>query len=130
VYQNDTVIMDRKEFIERSEALYGDQFCYDDIFLGSVGDTVRLTCKRCGYRYSISPKQHLYGRGCEYCRFETAQNLLKKALKTIKKNFGDTLDYDHLFLDGEYVTIECKNCHHDIKMRPTEFAQLKKCKFC
>jgi hypothetical protein len=122
--------MDREEFIKKSEALYGDQFDYSDIFLGDVGADIVLRCRRCGYKYTTTAKNHLLGLGCSYCRFESSQNLLKKALKTIKKNFGDTLDYDDLFLDGEYVSIKCKKCHNDIKMRPMEFAQLKKCKFC
>jgi len=65
------------KFIEKSINIHGDRYDYSSVEYINSSMKVKIICSEHGV-FLISPKHHLYGRGCQICT---------KNIKTKEKNF-------------------------------------------
>lgn len=98
-----------KSFIKESIALHGDKFTYDKTEYKDIFTPVIITCKKDHHDFSVTPHNHLKGRGCPYCS------------KSIGTTFEEFFNVSNKIHNGKYTYYpsEWKNKAHEVKVRIT-----------
>lgn len=107
------------EFIDKAKKLHGDNFDYSEVNYVNAITLVKLTCKKCGENFSITPNKLLSGFGCKHCYESRLETIMRKFLTdnhtefTQEKNFcfigGKRIDF---FLPKQNIAIECQGMQH------------------
>lgn len=122
-------------FIERSRAVHGDRYDYGCVAYVRDSDKVIITCAKHG-DFEQAPKDHLDGRGCAKCGFES---MAIKQSQESKNSFiekacaihGDKYDYLKTVYvrSKDKVTINCKE-HGDFEQAPYSHLNGNGCPRC
>ncbi len=95
--------------------------CYDYSYvtekhINGIDSKIPIICKSCGYQWSPSIHNHIYGYGCPDCS-GNAKWTLERFLERAKGIHGDKFDYSrvmqgHIENNKSKVPIVCKTCRH------------------
>jgi hypothetical protein len=103
----------REEFIERSIAVHGNKYSYDNVVYDTCKVHVHIDCPIHGPFYK-RPSDHVQGQGCPKCGI-TAMALGKRLtmeqfLQKAHEMHGDTYDYSKVVytVSSEHVCIICR----------------------
>lgn len=110
------------EFIKKSITVHGDTYSYDKVKYLNAIKKIIIVCKKHG-DFSITPNNHLRGKGCPICRLSNGEREIKKILelKNVKyirqKFFKDCIHIKPLkfdfYLPDYNVCIEYDGEQHD-----------------
>ena len=81
----------KEEFIERAEAIHGDQYDYSLVEYVDNETKVTIVCPNHG-RFLQSPGNHLAGRGCVDCARERVSHTTEIFIQKAKEVHGDRFD--------------------------------------
>lgn len=117
---------DTELFIRDSKRVHGeDAFDYTDTVYRGNHVKVWLTCKKCGYKFSMEPGNHItYMQGCPMCASSKMERLVKKMLDEngieCVPQYSDGLDglRADFYIPQYNVAIECQGEQH---FKPVNF---------
>ena len=122
-------------FIQRAKEVHNDKYDYSNIKYVDYHTPVLINCFKHGL-FLQSPAEHLNGRGCKKCGYET----VSKSLKSNAENFiekaknihGDKYDYSLVNYKNSKtkVKIICKKCRNVFEQTPNEHIQGRGCPNC
>jgi len=90
----------KDEFIERAEAIHGDQYDYSLVEYLNSETKVTIVCPNHG-RFLQTPGNHLAGRGCVDCATERRTHTAETFIQKANEVHGDRYDYSLV----EYVNV-------------------------
>lgn len=118
-----------EEFIQRSNLIHDNTYCYDKSVYKSTHRNLTITCPVHG-DFRQSPANHLRGQGCPKCDISLLENeiyeaLIKNNINFVQQTTFTWLRYEkNLFLDfylPDYnIAIECQGEQH---FRPVSFSR-------
>ena len=122
------------EFVEKSKKIHGDRYDYSKVEYVNNRVKVRLLCREHG-EFTVTPHNHLKGRGCPICANETRR--LKKIKSTegfiddAKLVHGDKYNYSKTLYTKarEEVTIICPK-HGEFRQRADAHLYGNGCPIC
>lgn len=85
-----------QEFIEKSVAVHGNKYIYDDVDYKNSKLKVKIICKEHGM-FEQKPNSHLAGTGCSLCGTNRTKNILStglnKFVEKANKKYQNKFDY-------------------------------------
>lgn len=130
----------KEKFIEKSIAVHGKKYIYDNVIYVNNNTYVEIICPIHG-SFMQKPRLHTTGYGCAKCGYiklskkiknRTTKPLhIKEIKKRIKYKFGDTFDLDEIFYDKKTrsITFECKT-HGKMTKKLHNFLKSNGCAKC
>lgn len=129
-----------KEFIEKAVAVHGDVYDYSLTCYVRGKDHVEVLCRNHGI-FSITPNNHLRGKGCKYCYYDRRRKpvvekiVIDKTQNFIEKDskkYGDKYDYSlvEYIKAKDKVTIIGNECGHTFKQTPSNHLHGFGCIYC
>lgn len=99
--------LSRADFIEKSRAVHGDTYRYDDVVYEKAGAKVSITCKEHGI-FDMAAHSHLSGQGCKKCGHGTISQ--DEFITKAREVHGDRYDYSEVVYTGvlQKVNIICR----------------------
>ena len=73
----DSTRLTNNRFVARAEVVHGKRFTYEESEVSGTRDVAKINCVKHGYFYQRSD-QHLLGRGCIECGYESMRESLRK----------------------------------------------------
>lgn len=93
-------------FIEK----HGDEFDYSKVEFKNMNTKVCIIHKKCGNEFWQTPKNHLKGQGCPFCRYEKASKKLKKTNQDFIKKSNVVHNNKYDYSKVEYADAHTKVC--------------------
>lgn len=124
----------RETFAEKASAVHGGKYGYDSVKYFDARTSVLVTCRLHG-PFSIKPTDHLSGRGCRRCGYESvsaAQSVDREhVLLKYRQVHGDRYDYSMFIYNGAHkkVIILCR-VHGPFAATSSDHAAGTGCKEC
>jgi rubrerythrin len=122
-------------FIQRAKEVHNDKYDYSNIKYVDYHTPVLINCFKHGL-FLQSPAEHLNGKGCKKCGYET----VSKSLKSNAENFiekaknihGDKYDYSLVDYKNSKtkVKIICKKCGNIFEQMPDKHLKRNGCPNC
>jgi Zn finger protein HypA/HybF involved in hydrogenase expression len=112
----------KETFIKESLEIHGDKYDYSLLEYNNAFTNVLIKCKKCGLVFTITPHDHLKGKGCPRCNESHLENEVRefldvngiKHIDRCDKKYFDWLGRQHLdfYLPQYNVAIECQGGQH------------------
>jgi hypothetical protein len=120
-----------KNFISKAKAIHGENYLYNLVRYRGSSKKVNIICKKHGV-FSLTPNQHLSGKGCPFCEKNRLTRNEFMELMTI--NYGEKYDftkctYSHETGINEYLTVTCK-VHGDFRQKASALIKGHGCEKC
>ena len=94
---------DTEYFIKESKLIHGNKYDYSKVDYKKALEDVEIICPKHG-SFFITPNQHLSGRGCKKCGYETVKEKMSMTtdefIKKTKTIHGSTYDYSKTDLEN------------------------------
>lgn len=122
------------QFVEKSNKVHENKYDYSKTIYKNVVTKVYVLCKIHG-DFSISPNNHLRGKGCPLCGRQKANISKLKDFSDYQPEFiklyGDKYDYSSVVWNGgsRYITVICKS-HGTFNILPWCHKNGKECPKC
>ena len=127
----------KEEFIKNAKKIHGNNYDYSKVIYKNSQTHVIIICNTCGHECSITPSNHLKGKGCKKCghikQSLTVRNRQKKLfLAKAKKLYNDRYDYsyDEYEYAEEKIKILCKKHHIFFEQTPVGHLHGTGCPLC
>lgn len=101
------------EVLVRAKEVHGDEYGYSKVEYVNMNTKICIIHKKCGHEFWQTPKNHLKGQGCPYCKGEKISKretkTQKQYIEDARKVHGDKYDYSQTVYKGakEKVKIIC-----------------------
>jgi len=124
----------KKEFISKANIIHENKYDYSSTEYQDVVSKVNVICKTHGL-FSISPNNHLRGKGCRACGREYSSVAKFKYFDEYQSKFiklyGDKYDYSSVIWKGgsKPITVICKK-HGEFHILPYLHKIGKECQKC
>ncbi len=120
-----------ENFITKAKAIHGEKYLYNLVKYRGSSKKVNIICQNHGV-YSMSPSQHLSGKGCPYC--EKNRLTRDEFMELMSALYGSRYDftkctYTHKSGISEFLTVTCKS-HGDFRQRVSALINGKGCDAC
>lgn len=120
-----------ENFITKAKAIHGEKYLYNLVKYRGSSKKVNIVCQKHGV-YSMSPSQHLSGKGCPYC--EKNRLTRDEFMELMSALYGGRYDftkctYTHKTGISEFLTVTCK-IHGDFRQRVSALINGKGCETC
>lgn len=122
-------------FIQRAKEVHGDKYDYSSIKYVDYHTPVLINCFKHGL-FLQSPAEHLNGKGCKKCGYETVSKSLKSNaeifIEKAKSIHGDKYDYSLVDYKNSKtkVKIICKKCGNIFEQTPDKHLKRNGCPNC
>ena len=90
--------------------IHGDEFDYSKVNFKNMNTKVCIIHKKCGNEFWQTPKNHLKGQGCPYCKSKKIGNKLRKTLEDFIENCKSIHNNEYDYSKVEYVSAKDKIC--------------------
>ncbi|MEK6828603.1 MAG: hypothetical protein AABY15_00620 [Nanoarchaeota archaeon] len=125
--------LDTKSFIKRAKEIHGDKYDYSKSYYVNTETKVKISCLEHGV-FEQTPHDHLYGKGCLNCGYETTANSHINSneyfLKRARIIHGDRYEYiDEYSNQHSKVSIKCE-IHGIFRQKPKYHLQGNGCPIC
>lgn len=124
----------KEEFIDKSNIIHNNQYCYEYIKYGKSSDKIEILCDIHGI-FPQTPKDHLAGYGCPQCGIKkNSKNRLKKINDFVKEAnsiHSNRYTYENVNYKGtcHLVEITCP-IHGNYKQKPSDHLSGCGCPSC
>lgn len=120
-----------KEFIDRAKQIHGDKYDYSELEFTKISGKGKIICKEHGPFYQVLVDHTFSAHGCPVCagsKKHTVESFSEKG----KKIHGDKYDYSKVEYKNNKiaVTLICKTCEAEFKIRPDAHINGKGCSKC
>ncbi len=127
----------KKDFVQKAFNIHSDKYGYDNFIYKDSQTKGYVTClvNKDHGDFSITPNNHIRGRGCPKCKFQNQikrqQLTLEEFIRRARIIHGDKYDYSKVVYVNMYtkVIITCKE-HGDFLQRPNEHLRGYGCGKC
>lgn len=128
--------MHKQKFIDRVLPIHGEKFDYSNVpdeFLCT--DRVNITCKDCGYSFSVVYSNHMHGTGCKKCQYKRLPQNNKLPLSDFIDRHNKIYDKKFEYISGyngclSYITLKCLECMTIFSRRVSSHLEGYGCKKC
>lgn len=122
--------MNTKDFIEKAKKIHGDKYDYSKVEYVDNNTKICIICPIHG-EFFVTPHNHLRGRICQKCYFESRKTDVLTFIEKAKKIHGDKYDYSKV----EYVNSNTDVCiicpiHGEFLQTPSNHLRGHECPFC
>lgn len=107
-----------EEYEKEASILHNDAYEYHQDYINRNTE-IYITCKKCGYKFTQTPANHLQGKGCPMCKISHAENDIKKLLDENNIQYVYQKKFDWLgkqsidfFISDYNIAIECQGMQH------------------
>lgn len=122
------------EFIAQVKELVGDEYTFLEPY---QGNRVKIYVRhnKCGNTYPVVPDSFLRGRRCPKCSRKQLGHLRRMSngefIKRVKSLVGDEYTFLEPYQTSQKpILVRHNKCGHTMKMRPNNFLNGARCKFC
>lgn len=124
----------RREFVEKATRVHANKYTYLRSDYSDAVTKVVVTCTTHG-DFNVSPNNHLRGKGCPTCGFESARLSKVKSFDEhhlqFKAIYGDRYEYSSVAWSGSSTPISVICKHHGVfRIIPYLHAQGRECPSC
>lgn len=99
----------QQDFIQKSIAVHGDKYAYDDVVYTLNSAAVTIRCPQHG-PFTQRASNHMLGRGCPRCKAQLTTDRCKDDRESFiakaKEIHGDTYDYSRVVYERSSVKVE------------------------
>jgi hypothetical protein len=123
-----------REWLKQAKTIHGDKYDYSKVEYVNAKTKVCIICKKHGEFWQL-PNNHLQGKGCTKCKYETFANdkklTIEKFIEKTKLVHGNRYDYSKV----EYINNSTKVCiicpeHGEFWQQPNNHLNGQGCPKC
>lgn len=125
-----------EEFIQRARKIHGNKYDYSKVLYINGRTKVCIICPIHG-EFWQTPENHLQGKGCKKCGFESMRNKQRKTteefISECIKTYGNLFDYTKSIYKGNKkdLIVKCNKCGKYFKITPHNHLTHKEgCPYC
>jgi hypothetical protein len=78
-----------QQFIEEAIAVHGDAYDYSKTEYKNNKAKVIIICKKCNNEFLQTPGQHIIGKSCNNCRYNSMRFTKEQVIEKAKKIYGE-----------------------------------------
>ena len=83
--------MDTNTWIQKAIAVHGDKYDYSEVKYTRADEKVSIICKKCGTHFMQLAGNHLKGKGCPVCRYDTIKANNPMYSEDAREHLKDTM---------------------------------------